>query len=175
MGRDKEKRKVKGEKFKRFELNEEQAAVLLSMLRQAQHPDPQTEVAFELIETLEAAGTPLKGEEEKRIKAYEFPEEVEVVVSVAACEYLNGSFFRELRPQGFILKTYTQLKKAVKNSESVTDKELIDDGWERREDVWFGPKSGSNAERTEEASEKEVEEDEVPSEEPAEEPAGAAV
>lgn len=133
--------KTKGEKFKVIELDSEEAAILLSLMRQAPHEDANAEVALEIIETLEALGTPLSGDEEEKLRAYEFPEESPVIISVAAHLYLP-ILFKKMNPTGVILKQYIRIKKAINNADKLFDKQLIDAGWNREDGRWFPPEDG---------------------------------
>lgn len=139
----KNKKKPKGEKFKVIELDEQETQVFLSLMRQAPHEDSNAEVALEIIETLEALGSPIEDDEEgERLNVpYEFPDECPIIISVAAHTYLPN-MFKKLTPNGLILKPYTKIKKAIQNAERIFDKPLMDEGWKREDGVWFPPESG---------------------------------
>lgn len=170
----------KGEKFRFISLDKEEAAIILSLVRQAQHADVNTEQALEIIETLEVYGNPMEGEEERAIKAYEFPEEVELVISLAAYEYLP-KFMQGCSPQGFILKQWKRIKQALKQADRIFDKTLMDKGWKREDEVWFPAKDANgnpillelDIDEEKPTTKAETSKAEVESEAPSEEPVGA--
>lgn len=174
MAKDKS---FKKDKFKVVRLKGNEAAVLLVMLRQANHPDAQVETAFEIVEALEGQGKEPEDKASRDAGVLTFDDELAIALPIKAHEYLP-SVFTQLKPPGYMLKSYIGMKKAVENAESVSGKKLIDKNWRYEDGCWFPGEIEFEDSDTETEETEDVEEDPTPSErseeESVEQPVGVA-
>lgn len=166
----------KKDKFKVVRLTGSEAATLLVMMRQANHPDAQDETAYEIVEALEGQGKEPKDKASRDVGVLTFDDELAIALPIKAHEYLP-SVFTQLKPPGYMLKSYIGMKKAVANAESVSGRKLIDKKWRYEDGCWFPGEiefedGDSEAEETEDVEET-PEAPEGSEEERVEQPVGA--